>query len=66
MAHLRHTEVPRPGIEPKPQLQLTPQLQQRQILNPLRQARDQIHASVATLDTAVGRILNDYTTVGTL
>ena len=34
--HSRHMEVPGPGTESKPQLWPTPQLQQRQILNPPR------------------------------
>ena len=34
-------QVPRPGIESEPQLRLMPQLQQHQILNPLRWTGDQ-------------------------
>ena len=41
-------EVPRPGIESEPELRLVLQLQQHQILNPLRLARDQSGASTET------------------
>ena len=34
--HLQHVKVPRPGMEPKLQLQPMPQLRQHQILNLLR------------------------------
>ena len=38
--HLQHMEVPRLGIESKPQLRSMPQRWQHQILNPLHQAMD--------------------------
>ena len=36
-------EVPRLGVELEPHLQPTPQAWQHQTLNPLSEARDQIH-----------------------
>ena len=38
LLHLRHMEIPCPGIKSKPHLQPTPQLQQCQILNLLHQS----------------------------
>ena len=46
--HPWHMEFPSPGMEPKLQLQTTPQLRQHQILNPLHWAGDQTHASADT------------------
>ena len=45
---LQHMKVPRPGTNTKLKLQPMPQLQQRQILNPLLQARDHSGASTDT------------------
>jgi len=44
-----HMEVPWLGIESKPQLQPTPQLQQSQILNQLHWAGDKTHATTETM-----------------
>ena len=64
--YLWHMEVPRPGIESKPQLQPTAEQQQGQILNPLHQgrARDRTHASTVIWATAV-RVLTHCIIVGT-
>ena len=52
-----------PGIESELQLQPTPQLQQRHILNPLLRVGDETHASMVTQATEV-RFLTHYTTAG--
>ena len=52
--HPWHVEVPRPGIESKPQLQPTPQLRQSWILNPLCWPGDWTCTSAATVATAFG------------
>ena len=57
-------EVPGPGIESELQMQPTPQLWQRQILNSLRWARDQTRTSMVTLTAAVA-FLTHSTTMGT-
>ena len=54
-------EIPGPGIESKPQLQPTPQLQQHQILNALHWAKDQTHAVGNSAETLTHRA-----TAGTL
>ena len=46
----RHMEIPKRGIAPKPQLQTTPQLWQRQTLKPLRRAGDQTSTARDKLD----------------
>ena len=48
-------EVPGPGTESEPQLQ------QRQILNPLLKAGDQTHTSAATRATVVGFLTHGTT-----
>ena len=48
-AYPLHMEVPWSGIESTPQLRPTPQLWKCQILNPLRQARDQTHTATETM-----------------
>ena len=46
-------DVPRPEMESEPQQQpIQPQLQQYQILNPLRRVRNWTHTSAATEATA--------------
>ena len=57
---MRHTEIPGPGIESKPQLWPTPQLQQCWI----HRAEHQTHTSAVTWATAV-RFLTYCATVGT-
>ena len=57
-------KVPGPQTEFKPQLQLSPQLQQHRVLNPLHRAGDGTCASTATQATAV-RSLSPYITAGT-
>ena len=47
--HPQHMNVPRPGMKSEPELPLTSQLQQHQILNPLCQARDRTHATTETM-----------------
>ena len=49
-----HVEVPRPGIESKPQLQFTLQLQQHHVLYPLHWAGDQTLSSAVTWGSEVG------------
>ena len=49
-------EIPGPGIKSKPQLQPTPHLRQRQILNPLHRAGDWTRASMVTWAAAVGSL----------
>ena len=49
-------EVPEPGIESKPKLQLKLQLQQPGILNLLHWTKDWMRASAATKTAAVGAL----------
>ena len=62
--HSWRMEVPGPGIESKPQLWPTLQLQQHQILNPPHRARDWIYICTATWAAAVG-FLAQCATAGT-